>query len=50
MVDLLQFSINWLKESVSAPKEAEKFGLLHYDKFRQTRCYSKSVLVINEYY
>lgn len=34
MAGLLQFSISWLKDSVLSLKDAEKFGIINFDKFK----------------
>lgn len=34
MVDLLHYSIVWLKNSVTVQKDAEKFGIVNFLKFK----------------
>ena len=50
MVGILEYSIGWLRAAVQSKEEAELIGLKQYEKFCETRCYSKTLLVIDEYY
>lgn len=49
MLGALEFLIGWLQISIRSKDHADKMGLVLFDKFKETRCYSKTLAVIDEY-